>query len=142
MTAEDWQQAWLTDPILDQVIANMQDGNLGQCPYKQTDSPEFWQHLQECKDLKLRQSILYRKVLPRGSWEALFQLVLPTAHRETTLEGCHDEIGHLGLERMLDLMHNLSSGPKWLCRQRSMSRNVASMSPSRQNSRRPPWKAL
>ena len=43
-------------------------------------------------------------VLPRESQEALFQLVLPTVHRENTLKECHDEIGHLGLRKMLDLM--------------------------------------
>ena len=32
------------------------------------------------------------------------QLVLPTVHREVALRGCHDEVGHLGLECMLDLM--------------------------------------
>ena len=32
------------------------------------------------------------------------QLVLPTAHREVALRGCHNEVGHLGLEHMLDLM--------------------------------------
>ena len=32
------------------------------------------------------------------------QLVLPTAYREVALKGCHDEVGHLGLECMLDLM--------------------------------------
>ena len=32
------------------------------------------------------------------------QLVLPTAQREVALRGCHDEVGHLGLEPMLDLM--------------------------------------
>ena len=34
------------------------------------------------------------------------QLVLPTAQREVALRGCHDEVGHLGLECMLDLMHD------------------------------------
>ena len=32
------------------------------------------------------------------------QLVLPTAYREVALRGCHNEVGHLGLECMLDLM--------------------------------------
>ena len=31
-------------------------------------------------------------------------MVLPTAQREVPLRGCHDEVGHLGLECMLDLM--------------------------------------
>ena len=34
------------------------------------------------------------------------QLVLPTAYREVALKGCHGEVGHLGLECMLDLMHD------------------------------------
>ena len=34
------------------------------------------------------------------------QLVLPTAQREVTLRGCHDEVCHLVLECMLDLMHD------------------------------------
>ena len=36
--------------------------------------------------------------------EALFQLVLLAVHRETALRGFHNEVGHLGLEQMLDLM--------------------------------------
>ena len=40
----------------------------------------------------------------RESEETLLQLVLPTAYREVALRGCHDEVGHLGLECMLDLM--------------------------------------
>ena len=31
-------------------------------------------------------------------------VVLPTAYREVALRECHDEVGHLGLEHMLDLM--------------------------------------
>ena len=50
------------------------------------------------------QGILYKKTLSKDSWEALFQLVLPAAHREIALKGCHNEIGHVGLECMLDLM--------------------------------------
>ena len=33
-------------------------------------------------------------------------MVLPAVHREVALRGCHDEVGHLGLEHMLDLMHD------------------------------------
>ena len=31
-------------------------------------------------------------------------MVLPTAYRELALRGCHDEVGHLALEHMLDFM--------------------------------------
>ena len=36
----------------------------------------------------------------------LLQLVLAPAYREVALKGCHDEVGHLGLECMLDLMRD------------------------------------
>ena len=48
--------------------------------------------------------ILYRQARPRESEVTLLQLVLPTAYREVALRGCHDEVGYLGLECMLDLM--------------------------------------
>ena len=40
------------------------------------------------------------------------QLVLPTTQREVALRGCHDEVGHLGLECMLDLMHDRFFWPR------------------------------
>ena len=33
-------------------------------------------------------------------------MVLLAAQIEVALKGCHDEVGHLGLEHMLDLMHD------------------------------------
>ena len=47
---------------------------------------------------------MYRQASPRESEETLLQLVLPTVQREVVLRGCHDEVGHLDLECMLDLM--------------------------------------
>ena len=52
----------------------------------------------------LQKGILYRQARPRELDEALLQLVLPAAYREVALKGCHDKVGHLSLEHMLDLM--------------------------------------
>ena len=52
----------------------------------------------------MQRGVLYRQARPRESEETLLQLVLPTMQREVALRGCHDEVGHLGLEHMLDLM--------------------------------------
>ena len=60
----------------------------------------------ECNHLKLRWGILCGKNIPKVSRGALFQLVLPVVQRETTPKGCHDEVGHLGLECILGLMHD------------------------------------
>ena len=50
------------------------------------------------------------------SKEALFHLVQLAAHRKTALGGCHDEVGHVDLEHMLDLMHDHFFGLAWLHR--------------------------
>ena len=71
-----------------------------------TDPPKFSQFLQEQNHLLLEQDILYRQARPRESEETLFQLVLPATHRQVTLKGCHDEVGHLGLEHVIEFMHD------------------------------------
>ena len=39
-------------------------------------------------------------------------MVLPATQREVALKGCHDEVGYLGLEHLLDLMHDQF---RWPC---------------------------
>ena len=106
MTLEDWCQAQEADPILSLVITRLRDGTLGKSqssnrfPPKSVNLGKKWNHL------VLKKGILYRQARPRELEETLLQLVLPTAYRKVALRGCHDEVGHLGLECMLDLMHD------------------------------------
>ena len=75
---------------------------------------------------------------PRESEETLFQLVLPAAQREVALKGCHDEVGHLGLEGMVDLMSMTGSiGLTWLLRQKSTLESAAHALPLQLNSPKP-----
>ena len=112
MTADDWQWTQPAEPIMGQVILRMQDRTLSQCKYKLADPLKLQQLLWECINLKLKWGIQYRKVLPRESHEALFQLELSATYWETTLGGCHNEINHLGLKRMPDLMHSYFFWPQ------------------------------
>ena len=99
MTLEDWHQAQQEDPTL-------WDGTLGQQQSKLTDPPKYGQFLQQHNHLLLKQGIQYRQAIPRESEETLFQLVLPATQREAALKRCNNEVGHLGLEHMLDLMRD------------------------------------
>ena len=105
MNLEDWDQAQQVNPTLSLVISRLWDGTLGQQQSKQMDPPKFSQFLWEQNHLLLKQGILYRWARPRES-ETLFQQALPAVHGEVTLKGCHNKVGHLGLECMLDLMHD------------------------------------
>ena len=123
MTLKDWHQAQEVDPILSLVITRLRDVMLEKSQSKVTDPAKVSQFEQEWNHLVLKRGILYRQARPRELEETLLQLVLPTAYREVALRGCHDEVGHLGLECMLDLTG--SFGLAWLHRQRSMLGNVA-----------------
>ena len=98
MTINDWHQAQWADSVFHLVIVVLWDRTLGQHQLKLTNPPELQQFLWECNHLKLWRGILYRKILPKESQEALFQLVLLAVHKKTALRGCHDEIGHFGLK--------------------------------------------
>ena len=106
MTLDDWHQAQEEDPILGIIVKRLREGMLEQNWSKKTGSPELSQYRREWNNLVLQKGVLYRQARPRESEETLLQLVLPTAQREVALRGCHDEVGHLGLECMLDLMHD------------------------------------
>ena len=57
------------------------------------------------KQLLLKQGVLYRK--SQVNTRTKHQLVVPEAYRERTIEGCHDQVGHLGQDRVLDLLRGL-----------------------------------
>lgn len=58
--------------------------------------PQAW------KRLELRDGVLYLRWTDRGS--LVYQLVLLEQFRDRALQGVHDEVGHLGVERALQLM--------------------------------------
>ena len=57
------------------------------------------------KQFKLKQGILYRQ-LQVTSNKSRFQLVLHIEYRQKAMAGCHDQIGHLGQDRMLKLLRD------------------------------------
>ena len=56
------------------------------------------------KQFKLKQGVLYRRT--RVNDRAKLQLVLPLSHRPKAMAGCHDQVGHLGQDRVLELLRD------------------------------------
>ena len=104
MTLDDFHQVQEVDPVLSIISVRLGEGTLEEDWSKMTDSPKLSQYRREQNNLVLKKGILYRWARPRELEGTLLQLVLPTVQREVSLRGCHDEVGHLGLEQMLDLM--------------------------------------
>ena len=55
------------------------------------------------KQLTLKQGVLYRRTIQVDTRTKL-QLVLPNSHRTRAIAGSHDQVGHLGQDRVLDLL--------------------------------------
>ena len=47
----------------------------------------------------LRNGLLYKKCVSNNSETGYLQFVLPRPFRKQVLDICHDEVGHLGIER-------------------------------------------
>ena len=58
------------------------------------------------KQLKLQQGILYRNLQVSNNSREWPQLVLPIEYRPKSMAGCHDQIGHLTQDRVLELLRH------------------------------------
>jgi hypothetical protein len=70
------------------------------------DSLELKQLVRQRKKLVLIRGVLYRKSIPKQTERAHFQLVLPQKYQVVAMKGCHDDVGHLGLDRANDLLRD------------------------------------
>ena len=104
MTLEDWHQAQQADPTLIWSYLDCRMEPWGNASLNRQIHQGLTSSCESGSTSYLKRGVLYRRARPMESEETLFQLVLPAAHREVTLKRCHDEVGHLGLEHMLDLM--------------------------------------
>ena len=69
-------------------------------------SPEergLWQNKSR---LVMRQGLLYRKVKRPGVNVACMQFVLPPKYRKLAIQGCHDDVGHMGVARSVNLLQD------------------------------------
>ena len=52
----------------------------------------------------IQNSLFYHKIKSNQWNQPSLQFVLPIKFRKQALHACHDDVGHLGLERSLDLL--------------------------------------
>ena len=64
------------------------------------------------KDLFLQDGLLYQKVLLKNHQEPILQFVLPHNFVCKEILACHDDNGHLGMERTLRLVQERFFWPK------------------------------
>ncbi|KAG5276960.1 hypothetical protein AALO_G00111880 [Alosa alosa] len=100
-TEEEMREKQRADPDLRVVIEHKESGDMPY-PSLRQELPDLALWLREWKRLELRNGVLYRTRQECG--QVTHQLVLPSELRATPLRSLHDDLGHLGTERTLDLV--------------------------------------
>ena len=107
ITTSDWMKVQAEDPVIGYIIQWHETRELHKG--KDTDSPVMKQLLKQRGKLLLRNRILYHKNDTQETEcpdRNTMQLILPMTFILQALKGCHDDLGHLGIERTLDLLRD------------------------------------
>ena len=108
-TEEEMRAKQQADPVLRVVIEHKESGDMPS-PTLRQELPDLVLWLREWRRLNLRGGVLYRARQEHG--QVTHQLVLPAELRATALRGLHDDLGHLGIERTLDLVRSRFYWPR------------------------------
>uniref|UniRef100_A0AAR2L0D3 Gypsy retrotransposon integrase-like protein 1 n=1 Tax=Pygocentrus nattereri TaxID=42514 RepID=A0AAR2L0D3_PYGNA len=102
MSQQDWALEQRYDTAVSRVIDIVKSQK--RLPYRarRREDQEVQLMLRIVDQFVINDEVLYRKRTIRG--EPHFQLVLPRKFRSSALEGLHDAVGHLGIERTVDLV--------------------------------------
>ena len=106
-----WTTLQGKDPVISKVVSILKQR-------RKPDSEELAIHsdmkifLKEWDKLCLQKGVLYRKRKDTDTLEEVVQLVLPESERARALKGLHDDIGHLGRDRTLNLVRARFFWPK------------------------------
>ncbi|CAJ1057667.1 unnamed protein product [Xyrichtys novacula] len=97
------------DSCLREVIAQIESGEKLP-PTVRRELPDVPFLLREWNRLEIKNEVLYRR--RQDSGKVTYQLVLPEKLRAVVLKSLHDEMGHLGTERTLNLVRTRFFWPK------------------------------
>lgn len=103
------KESQLSDPCIRELIHQLETGE--KIPLTaRAELPELPLLLREWPKLELLDGVLYRR--RRDNDSLSYQLVLPEKLRPLVLQSLHDDMGHMGIERTLDLVRARFYWPK------------------------------
>ena len=111
ISEEDLKQQQRADPAIFEILRLMETGETPP-PAVKKELPVLPTFLREMNKLELKDEILYRK--RQVGEETQYQIVLPVKFRDMVLRSLHDDMGHMGLDRTLDLTRSRFFGLEWL----------------------------
>ena len=99
-TKDDWKIKQENDPIIGPVLEAMKNKSGNTSGF----SDESKRLFRNRRWLLFRCGLLYRKLFDGQLQENKFQFILPKPYWKQSMEACHDNMGHLGIERTTSLL--------------------------------------
>lgn len=109
LTHADLKEEQRADPAIREVIFQLETGEKVSSTVREELS-ELPLLLREWNRLELENGVLYRR--RQDEDKLVLQLVLPPVLRSTVLKSLHNDMGHMGIERTLDLVRQRFFWPK------------------------------
>ena len=107
MSAEDMVVAQSKDPTIREIKCLISKNKLKGYNVYSWDLKVTKQYPRQHSHLVLHTRVLYRYKTPSKEDQNALQLVISQSYQKKAIQGCHDDIGHLGLQHMLDLLQDL-----------------------------------
>ena len=102
-TKEDWKREQSWDPVIAGIIEFLKGK-----PWPSFDNVPCKERLKLYKrvrkDLVLRQGLLYRKTTSQKTGEELYQFAMPSSLCTGAVQRCHEDYGHMGVDRVHGLL--------------------------------------
>ena len=102
----------MADVSINMVLNLFQTEQLSKYNCKRADPDDFKGFFRFRKDLFLNSRLLYRKAFFRTTGKQVNQFVMPTKFHKRTVMICHEDYGHLGMDRVLVLLQERYFLPK------------------------------
>ena len=111
-TQKDWVIEQMDDVDVNKVVQLLKSNKLSTYMAQEMDSSSMQILLRYKKDLFLNNRLLYWKAILKNHPEPVAQFVLPKRFIHKVILACHDDKGHLGVERTLRLLQERFFWPK------------------------------
>ena len=112
LTHSEWVKEQHEDSDISFVIKFLKTDKVGKYVAREMDSSGMQVLLKYRKDLFLRNGLLYQNVMLKNHSEPISQFVLPKNFICKVILACHNDNGHLGMERTLGLLQERFFWPK------------------------------
>ena len=112
LTQHEWVKEQHEDSDIGLLVQLLKAGKLKRYVAREVDSSGIQVLLKYRMDLFLKNGLLDWRVMLKNHPEPISQFVLPKSFVCKVILACHDDSGHLGMERILGLLHERFFWPK------------------------------